>query len=102
MNALSLPTWIIHISSVLEWVIAIWLIFGYAKLSENPAWKGLAFAMLPALVSALCACTWHFFDNAKSLGWLVDVQAAMTLVGNCTLAIAAYAIWRSRSILTEE
>jgi hypothetical protein len=97
MNALSLPTWIIHISSVIEWAAAIWLIFGYAKLSGNPAWRGLAFAMLPALVSALCACTWHFFDNPASLDWLVSVQAATTLIGNCTLAIAAYFIWRDRA-----
>jgi hypothetical protein len=54
--------------------------------------------MFPALVSAMCAVTWHFFDNAGSLEWLVDVQAALTLIGNCTLAIAAYFIWKiSRS-----
>jgi hypothetical protein len=28
------------------------------------------------------------------LEWLVTVQAAMTLVGNCTLAIATYFIWK--------
>jgi amino acid transporter len=94
MHALSLPTWIIHISSVLEWVVAIWLISIYAQLTHNRAWWGLSFAMLPALVSALCACTWHFFDNAESLQWLVTLQAGMTLLGNCTLAIAAYFIWR--------
>jgi hypothetical protein len=94
MHALSLPTWIIHVSSVIEWTLAIWLIATYAQLSHNRAWLGLSFAMLPALVSALCACTWHFFDNAPSLEWLVTLQAAMTLVGNITLAIAAYFIWR--------
>jgi Protein of unknown function (DUF2499) len=90
MHVLSVPTWIIHISSVIEWSIAIWLIWNYAKLDQFSAWRGLAIAMLPALVSAICACTWHFFDNAESLNWLVEVQAAMTLIGNTTLAIAAY------------
>ncbi|AFY69041.1 Protein of unknown function DUF2499 [Thalassoporum mexicanum PCC 7367] len=94
MHALSLPTWIIHISSVIEWALAIWLIATYAQLNHNKAWLGLSFAMLPALVSALCACTWHFFDNATSLEWLVILQAAMTLVGNIALAIAGYFIWR--------
>jgi len=92
MHALSFPTWIIHISSVLEWAIAMWLIWGYSKnypLLANE-WKGLALGMLPALVSAMCACTWHFFDNSTHLEWLVTVQAATTLVGNCTLAIAGY------------
>ncbi len=95
MHALSIPTWIIHISSVIEWALAIWFIWIYAEVSKNPAWRSLSFAMLPALISALCACTWHFFDNAKSLDWLVTLQAATTLIGNCTLAIAAYLIWRS-------
>ncbi|MCC3445573.1 MAG: DUF2499 domain-containing protein, partial [Microcoleus sp. PH2017_03_ELD_O_A] len=27
MHALSIPTWIIHVSSVVEWIAAIWLIW---------------------------------------------------------------------------
>jgi hypothetical protein len=42
----------------------------------------------------MCACTWHFFDNPESLEWLVTLQAAMTVVGNCTLCLAAWWIWR--------
>jgi uncharacterized membrane protein YhdT len=95
MNALSIPTWMIHVSSVLEWIVAIWLIWVYSEVTENPAWRSLSFAMLPALVSAMCACTWHFFDNDPSLEWLVMVQAAMTLIGNGTLCAAAWWIWRS-------
>ncbi|MGI0484790.1 DUF2499 domain-containing protein [Pantanalinema rosaneae CENA516] len=94
MNALSIPTWIIHVSSVLEWVAAIWLIWIYGELTQNRVWWGLALAMLPALVSAMCACTWHFFDNADSLRWLVTTQATMTLVGNVTLCLAGWWIWR--------
>lgn len=95
MHALSIPTWIIHVSSVIEWVAAIWLIWRYAEVSKNDAWRSLSFAMLPALISAMCACTWHFFDNPASLEWLVTLQAAMTVVGNCTLLIAGWLIWRS-------
>jgi hypothetical protein len=51
--------------------------------------------MLPALISAMCACTWHYFDNSQTLEWLVTLQATMTLVGNFTLWAAAYIIWRS-------
>jgi hypothetical protein len=96
MQALSFPTWIIHISSVLEWAIAIWYIAGYAKISQNRVWRWFALAMTPALVSAMCACTWHFFENVPTLAWLVTLQAAMTFGGNCTLAIAAYYLWQSR------
>ncbi len=96
MHALSIPTWIIHVSSVLEWIAAIWLIWQYAEVSGNPTWRWLALAMLPALVSAMCACTWHFFDNSPQLEWLVTLQAAMTVVGNSTLCLAAWALWRTR------
>jgi Protein of unknown function (DUF2499) len=95
MHALSIPTWIIHVSSVIEWIAAIWLIWIYAEVSGNLAWRSLSFGMLPALVSAMCACTWHFFDNLASLEWLVTLQAAMTVVGNFTMLIAAWWIWRS-------
>lgn len=94
MNALSIPTWVIHISSVVEWVAAIWLIWTYAEVIQTPAWRALSWGMLPALVSAMCACTWHFFDNPPALAWLVTVQAATTVVGNITLCIAAWWIWR--------
>ncbi|PIG93696.1 DUF2499 domain-containing protein [Gloeocapsopsis sp. IPPAS B-1203] len=95
MHALSIPTWIIHVSSVIEWIAAIWLIWIYGEVTRNRSWWALSLAMLPALVSAMCACTWHFFDNAKSLEWLVTLQATMTVVGNFTLLIAAWIIWRS-------
>jgi Protein of unknown function (DUF2499) len=94
MHALSLPTWFIHVSSVLEWAIAIWYIAQYSKQTEDPNWRWFALAMTPALVSAMCACTWHFFDNDPRLEWLVTLQAAMTLVGNFALAIAAYYLGR--------
>ena len=93
MHALSIPTWIVHISSVVEWITAIWLIWIYSEVSHNPAWRLLALGMLPALVSAMCACTWHFFDNPSSLEWLVTLQAGMTVVGNFTLWFAAWKIW---------
>lgn len=93
MNALSIPTWIIHLSSVIEWMAAMWFIWRYAEVSDEGYWGWLALGMLPALVSAMCACTWHFFDNLESLQWLVTMQAAMTVLGNITLCLAAALIW---------
>jgi len=54
--------------------------------------------MLPALVSAMCACTWHFFENSPSLEWIVTLQASMTVIGNFTLFAAAWWIYRSTKI----
>ena len=60
MHELSLGTWWIHIASVIEWILAIVLI-------QRRGLNGLALAMLPALVSAMAACTWHLFDNSEAL-----------------------------------
>ena len=95
MHALSIPTWFIHISSVLEWVAAIWLVWRYSEVTGDRVWRSLSYGMLPALVSAMCACTWHFFDNPPSLEWLVITQASTTVLGNCTLCAAAWWIWHN-------
>lgn len=94
MHVLSIPTWIIHVASVIEWIAAIWLIWSYGEITGNRYWWALSCAMFPALVGAMCACTWHFFDNSESLDWLVTLQASMTVLGNITLCAAAWWIWR--------
>jgi len=45
-NALSLPTWAIHVSSVAEWIIAMALVWQYGEKSGYPAWKGLSWGMV--------------------------------------------------------
>lgn len=89
MHALSLPTWWIHITSVLEWVVAMVAVQRLGQLRAERGWRWLALAMLPALVSAMCACTWHLYDNAASLKGLVVLQAGLTAAGNLALALAA-------------
>ncbi|MCP9883793.1 DUF2499 domain-containing protein [Synechococcus sp. ATX 2A4] len=90
MHALSLPTWWIHIASVLEWMLAIAAIVRWGERRQEPQWRWLALAMLPALVSAMAACTWHLFDNTEALRGLVVFQAFTTLIGNIALAAAAW------------
>ncbi|KAK8945196.1 hypothetical protein KSP39_PZI007960 [Platanthera zijinensis] len=94
-NALSLPTWAIHVSSVIEWVIAMALVWEYGEKSGFKAWKGLSWGMVPLLGGAMCACTWHFFYNSESLEILVALQSALTLVGNMTMCIAAFRIFKA-------
>lgn len=97
MNALSIPTWMVHVSSVIEWTVAILLVWTYAEVTQKLYWRWLSWGMLPALISAMCACTWHFFDNAPSLNWLVTLQASLTVIGNSTLCFAGWRIFRSSS-----
>ncbi|KAK7822070.1 ycf49-like protein [Quercus suber] len=66
-NALSLPTWAIHVSSVVEWITAMALVWQYGEQSGYESWKGLSWGMVPLLGGAFCACTWHFFYNSESL-----------------------------------
>jgi hypothetical protein len=94
MHALSLGTWWIHIASVLEWIVAMLAVQRYGRLRREGGWRWLALAMLPALVSAMAACTWHLFDNSPSLQGLVVLQAALTAAGNGALAIAAWHLLR--------
>ncbi|KAG0580244.1 hypothetical protein KC19_4G159500 [Ceratodon purpureus] len=94
-NALSLPTWFIHVASVVEWITAMALVWQYGDTPGNSTWKGLSWGMVPLLGGAMCACTWHFFYNAQSLEALVVLQAALTVIGNCTMWIAAFRIYQA-------
>ncbi|WVZ65599.1 hypothetical protein U9M48_014934 [Paspalum notatum var. saurae] len=89
-NALSLPTWAVHVSSVAEWVTAMWLVWEYGERTGIKGWKGLSWGMVPLLGGAMCACTWHFFYNSESLEVLVALQGALTVVGNITMVATPY------------
>jgi hypothetical protein len=94
MHSLSLGTWWIHVASVFEWLLAMVLIAHRGSLRSQTSMIWLSAAMIPALISAMAACTWHLYDNAESLRWLVTLQASTTLLGNITLAIAAWNLQR--------
>ncbi len=94
MHALSLGTWWIHITSVLEWVVAMLAIQAWGARRGERGWRWLSLAMVPALVSAMAACTWHLFDNSPLLQGLVVLQAALTALGNVALAAAVWNLLR--------
>ncbi|KAG7028356.1 hypothetical protein SDJN02_09537, partial [Cucurbita argyrosperma subsp. argyrosperma] len=71
-NALSLPTWAIHVSSVVEWITAMALVWQYGEKSGDESWKGLSWGMV-----------------------LVALQAILTAVGNATMCIAAFRIYKA-------
>jgi len=94
MHALSLGTWWIHVASVLEWILAIIAVESLGRRRQETGWRWLAPAMLPALASAMAACTWHLFDNSTALKGLVVFQAGLTALGNLALAGAAFNLLR--------
>ena len=100
LHALSLPTWWIHVASVLEWAAAMLAVQRFGQLRREPAWRWLALAMVPALASAMAACTWHLFDNSAELQGLVVFQAGLTALGNAALALATWNILRLQRSLS--
>jgi len=91
-NALSIPTWAIHFSSVFEWLFAMGMVNMYAEATGNDKWRYLTYGMLPLHASGIAACTYHFFYNNPDVSFLVALQAGLTLLGNTTVAIAALLI----------
>ena len=96
MHALSLPTWWIHIASVLEWILAMLAMQELGRQRGERGWQWLALAMVPALMGAMCAITWHLFDNPEALRGLVVLQAGLTTGGNLALALAAFQLLREQ------
>jgi hypothetical protein len=94
MHALSLGTWWIHVTSVLEWLAAIVAIQAWGVSRREGGWRWLALAMVPALASAMAACTWHLFDNSPALQGLVVLQAGLTALGNGAMALAVWNLLR--------
>ena len=95
MHELSFGTWLIHISSVIEWIFAIFVIYEISKYKKYNLFFWLSIAMVPNLIGAMCAITWHIYDNQDSLYGLVTLQGIFTFIGNSTLAIASINIFRA-------
>jgi len=92
-NALTIACWIIHITSLVEFLVAMGFCWRYADITGNPKWKGLTWGLLPLHSSGITACTYHLFYN--SIPVLVPLQAMLTCIGNTTAMFAAYRIAKS-------
>lgn len=89
-NALTVATWIIHVSSLVEFLVAMGFCWRWADVVKNPTWKGLTWGLLPLHSSGITACTYHLFYNHIPV--LVPFQAFLTCFGNTTAAYAALRI----------
>ena len=96
MHELSFGTWLIHISSVIEWIFAILVINKISTYKKYNLFFLLSLAMVPNLIGAMCAITCHIYDNQENLYGLVSLQGIFTLIGNSTLALAAIKIFRGK------
>ena len=101
-NALSVPTWGVHVFSLVEWLVAMGLVWEYAAASGVKEWRWLTWGMLPLHASGVCACVQHFFFNAADLEWLVTAQGALTMAGNAGMCAAAGKLARRSKIESDE
>tara|TARA_Y100000589_G_scaffold265777_1_gene256834 strand:- start:773 stop:1075 length:303 start_codon:yes stop_codon:yes gene_type:complete len=98
LHELSIGTWIIHISSVLEWISAIFIVNKISNYNDFKKYYWFALAMIPNLIGAMCAITWHLYDNPLELYGLVTLQGLFTIIGNTTLAISCLYIYKKSKI----
>ena len=96
MHELSFVTWLIHISSVIEWIFAILVISKISSYKKYNLFFWLSIAMVPNLIGAMCAITWHIYDNQENLYGLVSLLGIFTFIGNSTLALAAIIIFKGK------
>ena len=94
MHELSFGTWLIHISSVIEWIFAIFVINKISTFKNYNLFFWFSLAMVPNLIGAMCAITWHIYDNQNTLYGLVTLQGIFTFIGNSTLALASFTIFK--------
>jgi len=95
LHELSFATWVIHLSSVLEWIVAIFVINQISSYKTYTYFFWLGLAMIPNLIGAMCAITWHIYDNPIQLYGLVTLQGIFTIVGNSTLAAASFYLYKN-------
>ena len=96
MHELSFGTWLIHLSSVIEWIYSIFIINKISKYEKYNLYFWLSVSMIPNLIGAMCAITWHIYDNQEALYGLVTLQGIFTFIGNSTLALATIIIYKNQ------
>ena len=91
---LSLPTWIIHILTVSEWLVAIVLFARYGRAIDSASLRLFALCMVPHLIAGASMLLFHVGGDR----WDVVLSAArgFTFVGSLMLLAAIVAMLPSR------
>jgi hypothetical protein len=84
---LSFPTWLIHISSMAEWLYAAVLLYRYGALLGRNDVQRFALCMLPHWFGGMCVIIYHLLGDAILL-WL-DLSKLLNCAGSIALLYAA-------------
>ncbi len=80
---LSFPTWIIHISSMLEWAIAFILLYKYGRLINRKDIQKFALLMIPHWIGGMCVIFYHISGDTLSI--LLDFSKLINFFGSIAL-----------------
>ena len=89
---LSLPNWLIHISSSLEWGIAAWLMFRYGNIIGRKDVSRLGLFMSPHWIGSWFVLAYHV--SGDSIPVLLDLSETVNLFGSIALLYASLGILR--------
>jgi hypothetical protein len=87
---LSVPNWIIHIFSSLEWGVAILMLFRYGKLIGRKDVRRFALFMIPHWTGSWFVLAYHL--SSDLIPFLLDMSEAINLVGSIALLYATLRI----------
>ncbi|MFQ3599244.1 MAG: DUF2499 domain-containing protein [Chloroherpetonaceae bacterium] len=96
---LSIPTWIIHISSMIEWGLAALFLYRYGKEIQRDDVKRFALLMLPHWAGGWCVIVYHL-TNDTVLFWL-DASKVVNFVGSVCLLYASLSLLLGRKFKRE-
>ncbi len=90
---LSLPNWIIHLSSALEWGIAAALLFHYGKITGRRDIRFFGLAMLPHWSGSFFVLGYHI--SGDTIPMLLDMSELINLFGSTALLLATLNLLKS-------
>ena len=82
--------------SIIPYAIFLFYLYKISTYKKYNLFFWLSLAMVPNLIGAMCAITWHIYDNHDALYGLVTLQGIFTFIGNSTLALAAIIIFKGK------
>lgn len=91
---LSLPNWIVHIFSSIEWGVAIVMLYRYGRLVRRPEIARFALFMIPHWIGSWCVLSYHL--SGDRIAQLLDLSEVVNLIGSIALLSATIAILNRR------
>ncbi|MBM3162714.1 MAG: DUF3593 domain-containing protein [Chlorobi bacterium] len=91
IGLLSIPNWVIHLSSSLEWGIAAFMMYRYGTITARKDIRFFGLSMLPHWIGSFFVLAYHI--STDSIPLLLDLSETINLFGSISL------LWATMHIL---